>query len=1514
MKVNRLGAQGGSAGDAASAVIDYLMGKTSEAETEAAKLLHEPQVDGEVAYYADAVEGPGEWLGQGARFWSLEGEVDETAFRNVLMGRHPHTGQRMLSARGSADRSHLRVGSFTALDEEGRAIYSVEDAAKALRMRPDDLTAYASIHDSQEMAATITNDPASLHAFSDGDSNQWVSEAELDRFEDHLISLRAATTLPASAKSTMSISEAAALVGVTPRYLNTIGKYYDDNRERIEAGELTNHAYLHTTFEPDKVLVAEPITIKDLAELAGVHGGTVWRAMEDGALSCIDDTKTTKGRAAKLIDPVSATDWLHARSKSTTTSRYVTRDELKRFVESRKQASMRIGYDLTLTTEKSFSVVAMLGDGDARDSFVQALDAGNAAAVDYLERTATWTRVSHTETAADGTKHQVSERVATEGLTVASFLHGTSRSLDPFLHRHNVVANQTVDANGDAKTLDARAFYRHAPAAAALGSAQMRADLTRKFGIRWVQAPSGSWEIDGVPQDTLDEFSQRSADIAEAVDQVSASMGDALSPEEELARRDNAAFQTRDEKLPTTRSEMVGDWRERAAATGLTSETIRACFGRENEVIDRLTPKQEQTLYRWLDSPTDGVIQSSTVFSRVDVIQQITRWWVPTDDGQRRLVVVDPAEVERQADRFLASQIVVPLDVGAVVSGDVIRRQDGTTLDNTHGERSFSTETALRRQAEVLSMCADRRTVDVGGCSIRKIAAVTDGSTLSAEQIALVTGFCVGGSRVRVAVGVAGAGKTFTLTSAREVWDAAGWKVMGATVASRAKQELSEAMPSKTLASLLTTWDKTGINPLDAKTVLVVDEAGTVSDRDLAGVVRMVEDAGAALRLIGDPAQHGSVQAGGLYRMLCEDESTIRLTTSRRVKHDVDRVAATLMRGDANADPAQALAMLKDAGHLIVTSSEAEAYAAVLTRWWDAHNDGIEHPIVEATNRIRLDLNTAAQHLRRTAGELGAERIEGTAGREFSTGDRVIAKINDKTLYPDGKPDLHITNGNTGVITSVDVDTGAMTVNFDGIGPLELPREYWGLRTSGQNANQVGLELGYSVTSHGVQGATLEQSTSLLTNRTTRAEAYVNMTRGEASNTFVLVERDDGEIEYLPAPEGGRALDAQIAANLDRDVDAPAIALDPEALDVHTIANGRTLARLHRGALRSSPDGDVAESHPLLHRAIVQRTEAVRAIAITDPPEEITEHLPPKPDQPHLARQWEQTVADVAVHQARWETKPTATAPWGHLLGPDRDSGPQHAERDRVVTALVELHVAMDLRHIRDTTPQPDVVAGTPLSQLGDTTSEGVDTEQLVVDATGNLEVATSAFDAARQHQRQLERTLAKLEDQNPGRRLRDRRLITETRNEHETAQRGTRTAKVDVDQAAQGLADAKAQHQRAANTLPTSPEITARTATLRRTTAAKPPPWATAHLADVRRSQAPLSVQEVATLHTEAAAYRERWDVDGDAPGLAGPRPDGPTTTPRIREWAALNRKDPVPATTADRVPTRTQERLLTR
>ena len=227
----------------------------------------------------------------------------------------------------------------------------------------------------------------------------------------------------------------------------------------------------------------QPLSITDAARWSGLTSRTLRRHIDAGRLparnTSAEPHSATRMRYRIDVDDLRAFMANRPDTPKLHKARYVTRAELAGFLERRDQPVARVGYDLTLTTEKSVSVLAMLADGHVRDTIVEAIDTANRVAIDYLERNAAWTRKQTTTSDGDG-----------GATTVASFLHGTSRALDPFLHRHNVVANSTVDADGNTKTLDATHFYRHAPAAAALASARLRAELTTRLGVRFTQSPT----------------------------------------------------------------------------------------------------------------------------------------------------------------------------------------------------------------------------------------------------------------------------------------------------------------------------------------------------------------------------------------------------------------------------------------------------------------------------------------------------------------------------------------------------------------------------------------------------------------------------------------------------------------------------------------------------------------------------------------------------------------------------------------------------------------------------------------------------------------------------------------------------------------------------------------------------------------------------------------------------------------------------------------------------------------
>ena len=135
LTVTPIGGHGRSAAAVARAVVRYLSGM---AKDPAAGVLG---AAGMATYLADSPEAPGRWIGAGAAFHGLHGVVDRERFQRVLEGRHPVTGERLITAQGSSQRGHLAVGTAARFDGNGEALYTVADAAVLLGVAQRDVEA-----------------------------------------------------------------------------------------------------------------------------------------------------------------------------------------------------------------------------------------------------------------------------------------------------------------------------------------------------------------------------------------------------------------------------------------------------------------------------------------------------------------------------------------------------------------------------------------------------------------------------------------------------------------------------------------------------------------------------------------------------------------------------------------------------------------------------------------------------------------------------------------------------------------------------------------------------------------------------------------------------------------------------------------------------------------------------------------------------------------------------------------------------------------------------------------------------------------------------------------------------------------------------------------------------------------------------------------------------------------------------------------------------------------------------
>ncbi len=201
----------------------------------------------------------------------------------------------------------------------------------------------------------------------------------------------------------------------------------------------------------------------------------------------------------------------------------VSADGLRRLLQGRHPVTDRpIGstrvkvaaFDLTFSAPKSASVLFALGGTDAARTVVAAHEAAVAGALAYLEQ--------HGVTAVrrDGPERIV---IPTGGMVAGQFTHAVSRSGDPHLHSHVVMANLVHGADGRWSACDRRGLDAHRRAASALYEAHLRAGLAETMGVRWTAPPLGrTGEIAGIPPELLGAFSSRGADIRRRVHETGA--------------------------------------------------------------------------------------------------------------------------------------------------------------------------------------------------------------------------------------------------------------------------------------------------------------------------------------------------------------------------------------------------------------------------------------------------------------------------------------------------------------------------------------------------------------------------------------------------------------------------------------------------------------------------------------------------------------------------------------------------------------------------------------------------------------------------------------------------------------------------------------------------------------------------------------------------------------------------------------------------------------------------------
>ncbi len=564
-------------------------------------------------------------------------------------------------------------------------------------------------------------------------------------------------------------------------------------------------------------------------------------------------------------------------------------------------------YDFTISAPKSVSIMAILG-GDQR--LLQAHQEAVDEALQELEANAA-TRLRQ--------KGLQDDRI-TGNLVIAVYPHDTSRELDPQLHTHAVTANLTYDGTeGRWKALQASGIYdRRAYLSEVYRNAL--ACRVRQLGYEIENQFDGKgrdcgFEIRGIPKELLARYSQRSRQRDEAIEQFIAAKGRKPTDNEVavLVRESRA-----DKLIEISTDEVRARQRER-----LNFE--------ENDLLSKLQHERERWIPLELAEPSLTYAQEH-VFERVSVCRDHEILTEALRHGRGRL-----------SHEQLKGTLSLRESLGAIL-------RDGTEI---------ATGASLKREREII----EGVNRGVGGFEPLGHNHFLVSDRLNPEQKQVVE--FVLGSRDRAVniAGAAGTGKTAALQELHRGLRESGREVLAlaptvSTVEELRKVGFEDAM---TIERLL--QDRQIQAGIEHK-VLIVDEAGMVSGRQMWGLMHLSEKMSARIVFSGDTQQIQSVEACDALRIL-EKESRLKSVSLTRVQRQAVIEYREAIQ-ELRRNPERGFERLEKIGavHEIPFLDRPQAIA-------QAYMDSSSALVVCATHEEIDRVTEAIRLARKEAGELG---------------------------------------------------------------------------------------------------------------------------------------------------------------------------------------------------------------------------------------------------------------------------------------------------------------------------------------------------------------------------------------------------------------------------------------------------------------------------------------------------------------------------------------------------------------
>jgi len=586
--------------------------------------------------------------------------------------------------------------------------------------------------------------------------------------------------------------------------------------------------------------------------------------------------------------------------------------------ETIETSEHRAGWDATFSAPKSVSLAALVG-GDER--ILAAHDRSVDVALNELEKYVQ---------ARIGGNHPAQ---TTGKMIAAKFQHDSARPdrntgyAAPQLHTHTVIFNVTETDEGRINPIQPLELYRSQRFATEIYRAVLSTEL-QKLGYQMaVDARTGAPEISGFSQDYLVASSPRREEVQREAAEMKARLAQEGINVQNGAGLRQAAAKTDRMSKQYDRDQMRSRHLEMDARFG--EQAFRVVEGAQLRGALKFPEEQHKSR-----------AQESVTFAR--------------DNAGEREAVVDKRTVLVDALRRNLGLTTYEAVVGEfgrnIKNGNFIQITRNPGIDEVTTSRTVAME-----QSNIKTVIAGRGTQiaildDEQLNSVLNSISERQGITLNDRQRGAVETILGSSDRIIGLEGLAGTGKTTTLSILREAAERCGYAVQGFAPTGTAADLLAESgIRTSTLQKFVAT-PQINSAPED-KMLYVMDESSLSDTRNM---FLFLQKAGPSARilLVGDSGQHQAVEAGAPFEQFVKvGMQTANLDEIVRQKSDLRKPVEQL----AQRDVVGAVKTLFEHGRVSEVVDDEERLRAIAS-------DYVSNPkrtlVISPANQERVAINS----------------------------------------------------------------------------------------------------------------------------------------------------------------------------------------------------------------------------------------------------------------------------------------------------------------------------------------------------------------------------------------------------------------------------------------------------------------------------------------------------------------------------------------------------------------------------